>query len=358
MNGDQQTDPTPKGAKRAVNKLLVDVEEDLHDYKGGCLFVTNDDGTYCDEPVTNNCHIVSESAVLDGMKDDKTKKVLELQWGVGQWRKLMFNSDRVQLVQDPTTFGPAPATTRNACVGRFACKQRAHDDEFQPIDVAEPDFCDPVVRFLAAYRSMLFFMDQCRQSLELHREWNRDAMKGPNAKARVLWLRQKANLEKALREADANVRLLGKNWHARKTTQTFDPDLVSAEVLGFRSKLRIAGCVYYGKHVAVTVFPTQGDWHKMGGLYFTSECGPASEELGRLAEVARASKESDDYGIVVTNEVMTNGWGLLAVSQKSYERLDDQDRETVNGLVAKHARDMQLVQSIVGQTRARKRRRR
>ena len=247
MNGDQQTDPTPKGAKRAVNKLLVDVEEDLHDYKGGCLFVTNDDGTYCDEPVTNNCHIVSESAVLDGMKDDKTKRVLELQWGVSQWRKLMFNSDRVQLVEDPTTFGPAPSTTHNACVGRFACKQRAHDDEFQPIDVAEPDFGDPVVRFLAAYRSMLFFTDQCRQSLELHGEWNRDAMKGPNAKARVLWLAQKAKLEKALREAEANVTLLGRNWHARKTTQTFDPDLVSARVLGFRSKLRIAGCVYYGE---------------------------------------------------------------------------------------------------------------
>ena len=45
MNGDQQPDPTPKGAKRAVNKLLVDVEEDLHDYKGGCLFVTNDNST-------------------------------------------------------------------------------------------------------------------------------------------------------------------------------------------------------------------------------------------------------------------------------------------------------------------------
>ena len=358
MNGDQQTDPTPKGAKRAVNKLLVDVEEDLHDYKGGCLFVTNDDGTYCDEPVTNNCHIVSESAVLDGMKDDKTKRVLELQWGVSQWRKLMFNSDRVQLVEDPTTFGPAPSTTHNACVGRFACKQRAHDDEFQPIDVAEPDFGDPVVRFLAAYRSMLFFTDQCRQSLELHGEWNRDAMKGPNAKARVLWLAQKAKLEKALREAEANVTLLGRNWHARKTTQTFDPDLVSARVLGFRSKLRIAGCVYYGKHVAVTVFPTQGDWHKMGGLYFTSESDQASAELGRLAEVAKASGQSNNYGVTVTNDLMTHGWGLLAVSPKSYEGLDEQDRDTVKGLVAKHARDMRLVKSIYRQPRARKRRRR
>ena len=42
MNGDQPTDPTPKGAKRAVNKLLLDVEEDIQDYKGGCLFVTNE----------------------------------------------------------------------------------------------------------------------------------------------------------------------------------------------------------------------------------------------------------------------------------------------------------------------------
>ena len=358
MNGDQQTDPTPKGRKRAVNKLFREVEKDLKDYEGRCIFVTNDDGSYCDEPVTNNCHIVSETAVLDGLKDDETKKVLELQWGVRQWRPLLFRSDRERLVQDPTTFGPAPATTRNACVGRFACKRHAHDDEFQPIDVAEPDFCDPAVRFLAAYRSMLFFTDQCRQSLKLYGRWHRDAMRIPNARAQKLWLAQGAELKKALRKAEANVTLLGKDWHARKTNQTFDPGLVSADVLGFRSQLRIAGCVSYDKHVAVTVFPTQGDWHKMAGLYLTSESGPASAELGRLAEVARTSRQSENYGVTVANELMTHGLGLLAVSPKSYEGLDDQDRDNVRGLVAKHARDPRLVKSIYRQPRVRKRRRR
>ena len=83
---------------------------------------------------------------------------------------------------------------------------------------------------------------------------------------------------------------------------------------------------------------------------------PASVETGRLSEVAKASGESNDYGLTVTNDLMTHGWGLLAVSPKSYEGLDDQHRDTMNGLVAELARDMRMVQSLLGQPRARKRR--
>ena len=38
------------------------------------------------------------------------------------------------------------------------------------------------------------------------------------------------------------------------------------------------------------------------------------------------------------NELLTNGWGSLAVSPESYEALNEQDRLTTQNLLAKHTR--------------------
>ena len=127
---------------------------------------------------------------------------------------------------------------------------------------------------------------------------------------------------------------------------TFDLDVVSAQVLKFRSKLMLAGGVCYGKATAVTAFPVQGDWHKMGVLYLTRESDTAREDIERLAEVAKASEESDNYGVTVTHELMTNGWGTMAMSARSYIELNDEDRSTVQSLVARHSRQGDIVKSI------------
>ena len=361
MNRHQQSGRVSKKLKQLANKRMLEIEKDIAAYKGRCLFVNDNNGGYCNKPVTNNCHIVSEPAVLDGLKDDKTKKVIELQWGVSKWRELLFGSDVEQRAQDTTTFDPSERTTGVVCTGRFACKLRAHDDEFQPIDVADPDFDDPEARFLSGYRLALFLADQPRTAKWLHQKWDRVVMRevklNRDFRGRDAWREESKKLKREFLRRQSTVKLLGSHWHARKTGGTFDLDVVSAQVLTFRSKLRLAGGVSYGKGTGVTVFPGQGDWHKMGVLYLTSESDLAGQDIECLAGVARASEESDNYGVTMINELMMNGWGTVAVSPESYEALNDQDHFTIQSLVARHSRNMELTKSIDRQPSRGKRRR-
>ena len=348
MNRGLQRDVSSRDLRRTANKLMEKMERDVAGYVGRCLFVVDDNGGYCNEPVSNNCHIVSEKAVLVDLRDHETQKVFELNWGVSQWRSLVFSSDVEQRVKDATTFEPSPEITHDACIGRFACKPNAdHDNEFQPIDVADPAFDDPIVRFLAGYRSVLFLADQYRLAIKFYEQWDRTAKGNNDPRNRNSWRAEKSNLERGLHRAEINVKLLGKNWHAWKTYGTFDSDLVSAQVLRFRSKLRLAGCVFYGKYTAATIFPAQGDWHKMGLLYLTSDSDLVGEDLDRLAGVARATEVSENYGVTVTNELMTSGWGSLALSPESYEGLNDGERLTIQNLIAKHTRDVEPLKSII-----------
>lgn len=344
------TNPLPgrilKERKRKANKSLAQFEKVLANYIGRCLFVTDDNGAYCDKPVSNNCHTVSKSLVLDGLKDDKTQKVLQLQWNVSQRRRLVFSNNSleeyIRNLKDLATFDLSEKTTREACVGRFACE--SHDNEFQPIDVAEPNFDDPEFRFLAAYRSVLFQVDLGRKGREFHQEasW---MMRNSGRDLYIRWLKIREELESMLREAESTMAFLGKQWYAKKTSGIFDPDIVSAQVLEFRSRLRLAGCGSY-KTTYVTIFPAQGDCHKMGVLYLTKDSDLAGEALERLAGVARASEESDDYGVIVTAELMKNGSGTFAVSPRSYEELDEPDRSTIQNLVKEQSQYDEFVKAI------------
>ena len=124
------------------------------------------------------------------------------------------------------------------------------------------------------------------------------------------------------------------------------PILYRPRVLEFRSKLRFAGCVFYGKNTAISVFPTQGDWHKMAVLYLTNEAAQAGEDIEHLAGVTQSSKESDDYGVTVTKELIEKGWGTLAASPLSYDGLDEQDRSTLKRLAAEHTGGMGMLKSF------------
>ena len=352
MNSGYQPSRIPKNSKREANKRLIQIEKDVAGYIGRCLFVVDDSGRFCNEPVNNDCHMISESAVLSKLRD-KDSKVVNLEWGVSQWRQLTFRSD-----VDSTTVPLPRRPTGDACVGRFACKpygHAGHDDEFQPIDVEEPDFSDPGVRLLVGYRMEMFLADQCRLSMNVRRKWNSVAMRNSPPRSRAYWCVQMEKVKTALEKAESAVTLLGKHWHARETTETLDPGLVSAQVLRFRSNLKIAGSVFYGRYTALTVFPTQEDWHKMGVLYLTSESDEAGEDIGRLVEVAGASEKSNDYGATVTKELITNGWGTLAASPMSYKELNDQDRLTIQRLIAEQTGEVELVRTMDRQSYARER---
>ena len=327
-----------------ANRRLRKVEKDVAKRTGRCLFVIDESGEYCGEPVTNNCHIASETAVLEGLRDDKTQKVLDLQWGVSPWRETIFSDDAVRRVGDTNTFDPSERTTSVACTGRFACKARAHDDEFQPADVADPDFNDPDVRLLSALRMAMYQVDQLRLALELHRKWHRTVRRNPGRSGSLsIWEREKAKYERQLGRAESRLKLLGKQWHARKTRGEFDPGVVSASTMTFRSKLRLAGGVFYGQCAAICLFPLQGDWHRMGALYLRSESDEAQEDLELLREIARTSETSDSYGVTAIEELLTRGWGSIAASPKSYETLNDQDRFSIRSLVERHSSARDLV---------------
>ena len=160
---------------------------------------------------------------------------------------------------------------------------------------------------------------------------------------RASWVGEKVRLTEALRRGEPTLKMLGKHWNARKTGGGFNSDIVSARVLSFRSKLRLAGGLSYGKATAASVFPIQGDRHKMAVLYLTSESSQARDDIERLEEFACASEKSDSYGVTVTKELMTGGWGSIAVSPRSYEELNDQDRTTIRYLVADHSRVRELL---------------
>ena len=357
MNRGQKPASNSKEGKRSANEQLRKLEDSLTGYKGSCLFVINEDGDFCGQPVSNNCHIVSESAVLQGLRDHKAKKVLGLQWGVSQWRKLLFRVDPEQLVQDPRNFVPPEITTHDACVGRFACKPLAHDDEFRPIDVAHPDFRDSDVSFLSGYRISMYLADQYRQALELYEEWSQAALRNPNRRGRMSWRAVKEKLQRGQRVTEAAVSLLGKKWYGRKNGEKLPIATSSTEVMTFRSNLKFAGGVGYGNHAAITVFPARGHSHKMAVFNLKNESASVGRDFERLAGVARATEGCDNYGVSVIQELMTNGWGSLALSPESYRSLSDEERFAIQRVVARHSRNEEFIPTASQRPSMRKRRR-
>lgn len=337
MNRQQNSSRPSRESKRIANEQLHALETDVAGYSGSCLFVSDDDGEYCNRLVTSSRHVVSRSSVLDKLVDAKTGKVFELQMGVSQWRRSLFSmaTGRSINIQSPSTFKPSEVGTHDACTGKFACA--SHDNEFCRIDVEEPDFDDAVVRFLAGYRATLFLFDQCHQTLELFQQWNRRAMNNPDRGKRAVWLKFKKTLEGRLQKISATAKLLGEAWYARKKSRVFDSDLVSARVLEFKSKLRLAGCVAYGEYASATVLPTHDGWHRMGLVYLTSDSSEAGKDIERLAVIAKASEEPSNDGVTIAKELLALGWGILAVSPESYRELDDEDRLAIQELIGEHA---------------------
>ena len=326
-----------RARRKVANQRFGEVEDDLRGYTGRCLFVIDESERFCDEPVRNVSHLVPEEAVLKPLRGN-ANRVLQLDWGVTQWRELFFKADQEAPARDATIFDPSERTTEVACTGRFACKALYHDDEYNPVDVAHPDFDIPEVPFLTALRLDQFGTDQIRQALELHQKWTPDFKSRPRSRQEnIAWNLERMNLKNAEKRMEATVRSLGRHWYARKMGGTFDLSIVSARVLTFRSKLRLAGGVFYGGATSVYALPVQEDLHRMVIHYLTNQSDRAQRHVERLEEVARASEEGSDYGVTVTNELMTRGWGSLAVAPQSYEELNEQDRTTIRGLVQRHS---------------------
>ena len=307
--------------------------------KGVCLFVTGENGQRCWNRVTNNCHVVPESAVLDELKDPKSKRVLELRWGAARWEHYyVTRSPTNPLSQsDPDDFEPQSVVTGNACVGRFACKctQPGHDDEFSPIDVKELDFSDPRVPVLSMYRACLYEADLCRLGKRLMEQHNQKALRHSRGQVRVWWSKLRASLQSRQQWSEATSERLGKIWYRWKSYGKLDADAVSVQVLDFRSSLKFAACVFnYEKYIIVTVSPLGGDRHRMGVLHLSDDTNAVAEAIGRLSRLASASQSSANYGVDVLKDLMTYGTGSVAASPESYRGLAVEDKRTINQIVA------------------------
>lgn len=329
----------PDPRKSEVENLLKPVKREER-RRSTCLFVVDENGRRCGSPVETNCHVIPKSSVLEELKDKSSGKVLELLWGVARWGYFYITSSMSNPINfgDSDSFEPQHVVTNDACVRWFACKQKGtdHDGQFNPVDVIEPDFEDPLIRLVCMYRAVLYESDLCRLGQRFLGQYDKEVWRRPDGELHVRWHRlQSSVLSRAQWTEDAANRL-GKIWLKRDTQDWQHTDVVSGEVLSFRSKLKFAASVYhYGKGMVVAVYPDNEDRHKMAVLHLSEDAESVCADKEWLIELASATEDSPDYGVDVLRELMTNGAGAVAASPQSYSGLSDEEKNTINQMVAR-----------------------
>ena len=85
----------------------------------------------------------------------------------------------------------------------------------------------------------------------------------------------------------------------------------------------------------------------MGVLHLSDDTEAVSEATERLTRLASVSENSANYGVDVLKELMTNGAGSVAASPESYRSLPDEERRTINQIVAK-ASGVEIIAQLFG----------
>ena len=320
--------------------ILLEGVKAVEKSRGSCLFVIDEDGRICGNPVDNNCHVISEKFVLGELKDSDSGKVLELRWGISRWQHLLVsgNGSNPINLNDTSAFDPQSVGTGNACVGSFACKDKVkdvdHDGEFWPIDVKEPDLSNPIVRFLFMYRAALYEVDMCRLAKQFARDWSKQALTHHDKGIRFKWTQLMSTLNSRTSEAKANASKLGKIWCGRKTHGELDPGTISGQALYFSSRLKFASSGFYGSGILVTVVPVGEYQHKMGIFHLSEDADSVKEDKERLIRLSSDSESVGNSGVLMVVELMKDRWSTIAASPKSYSELPDPERQAIQSSVA------------------------
>ena len=321
-----------KSRKNEVIERLQPVKSAVN-HRRSCLFVIDEEGRACENPVYSNCHVIPESGVLSWLKDDPSGKVLELQWDVSRWGHHFLSNNKANPFNlSPDSFEPPLVGTKDACVRWFACKE--HDVEFYPIDARYLDFNNPIVPFLCLYRSTLYTADLLRMVSGSMIMWDKQAWRRPNKQTHIEWAKSTNRIKQIIPRNDRIVAKLGKAWHIKKTSGDFESDIVCGQLLSFRSQVRFAACVSYRRDIAVVVFPYEGNLHKAGVLHLTEDSQSVKGSKDQLLQIVNASGEDRNYGIDVLKELLTNGFGAAAISPDSYRGLSDEEKKEIRELVA------------------------
>ena len=322
-----------KNPKGEADKRLRAIREDVESYNGQCLFPTDGNGGLCAKP-TSRRHVIPRKSVLNSLKDEKSGKVLEFDWGVNEWSRLLLSSDAEHLIDldNPATFNPRELGTHEACTGLFACQR--HDDVFNTaLDTDNPDFSNPEVRWLAIGRAVLYAADLASKRKFLVDTWNSRSIRSTNKKLMIRWASERDRAYKTYRMAHSVAERWQHTWRSVDRGGELPEDLVDWGPLTFRSTLTFAACVFYGQVTAVVVLPGNDEHHKMTMLYFVEDSGKAKEDEERLAQTARNTEEADTYGVSMINELMSRGGGVVAASPASYEELRDEDKLAIQRII-------------------------
>ena len=338
----------PNKRKPEVGERLEPVKTAVS-HKGSCLFVIDENGHPCGEPVYNNCHVIPQSAVLGQIKDKVSGKVLDLRWGIRRWEHLFVSSSEANPIDLNATdaFDPQPVGTGDACVRWFACKD--HDNEFSPIDIEELDLDDPIVRFLCIYRATLYVADIARLGKRLLKDWDKPIMRNGLPQQRSQWVQDRGTLKTGTPSAQYTATRLGKVWYDWKTRGGLDTDFVSGQLLPFRSRLKFAACAPYGQDLYVVVFPVSEDRHKLGILHLAEHSDSVAEETETLTQICRASEGNHDYGVDVLKGIMAKEYGTVAASPDSYRGLSEQERQEIRQIVAHNSAAGRMAKSFPSQ---------
>ncbi len=324
-------------------------------YKGTCLFVTDQDGGFCGQDASRR-HTIPNARVLSRLVDENDE-VLELQWGVGNMMHLFLQSNPRRTIDlfDPATFEPIRVGRRVASVGKFACGE--HDVMFDDIDYAEPDSEDPNVKFLLTYRVSLYITDLLKQAALLvgNPEPHKRNMRSSET-IRIEWLKSRERINVELPRARFRSDRLGKIWFAKENEVNIDPNLVSGQLLYFRSRLKFAASLLYGEDLTITVTPLDNDHHRMAITHLTEVSDSVAADVQQLAESAENSRENSEYGLTAFVGLALRSSGRVAVSPESYRALDHDNKLKVNEIVQLSSGGSSLANTIESGLRHNRRR--
>ena len=332
MRKDQGRRYIPKVNKASAGKRKKAMYERFNQYQPACLFVVDAEAQFCRKHTVAS-HTIPKANVLEPMKGSDNK-VLVTSWGVGAFSHLfMSSSEESPIDLSPDTFKPRTQGINNASTERFACCSH-ESNTFDPLDVAEPDFTDPEVLFLSEYRTYLYASSLLLWGRWMHDEWNRDIMRGPNTGRRAGWIKKRNEIRQLLPHIETMVSQLGKLWYEKKRSANVAPQTVSGKLFYFRSSLKFAACMFYGRSSAISVFPIGEEWHGIGITRLVGDEADDDRLAVKLVEAANASKDEESYSIKVLAALHDVAAGVVAMSPDSYELLSEEEQLSIGEIIA------------------------
>ena len=135
------------------------------------------------------------------------------------------------------------------------------------------------------------------------------------------------------REAPCCRKVVGWRLAVAKESGRLAYGLLDSSVQTFRSRLRMAACVYYGQATAVVVFPVGGDDHTMALLHWGEDQSEVIVDEERMRRNAREAETGDECGVDILSELMSRGSGVVAASPAFYRELSKDQTAEVQKIV-------------------------